>query len=148
MCTTTLIITGLVIKSLTPQPVGDPLQLAVMEKDSGMLDIGDESDGVMESIQYEEEGEGEGEGEEEAWVIDSRLLQKGFIAKQYSLALITYKNVSKGQQSERVFLSRVRCVCWTQKAGWMSCQLTICTYCVWKTEEVAQLFIKLIMCVL
>ena len=86
---------GLVIKSLTPQPVGDPLQLAVMEEDSGMLDIGDESDGVMESIQYEEEGEGEGEGEEEGWFIDSRLLQKDFIAKQYSLALFTYKKVSK-----------------------------------------------------
>lgn len=62
-----------------------------------MLDIGDESDGVMESIQYEEEGEGEGEGEgeEEGWFIDSRLLQKDFIAKQYSLALFTYKKVSR-----------------------------------------------------
>lgn len=108
MCTTTSI-TGLVIKSLTPQPVGDPLQLAVMEEDSGMLDIGDESDGVMESIQYEEEGEGdgegEGEGEEEGWFIDSRLLQKDFIAKQYSLALFTYKKVSKG------YFSAVYVVC-------------------------------------
>ena len=82
------------MKTLTPQPA-TPLPLAVVEEDSGLLDIGDERDGVMESIQYEVEADAEGEGEgEERWFIDSRLLEKDFIAKQYSLALFTYRKVS------------------------------------------------------
>lgn len=83
------------MKAVSPQPAM-PLQLPVVEEDSGLLDIGDEMDGVMESMQYEVEGDGEGDGEgEEGWFIDSRLLQKDFIAKQYSLALFTYKKVSQ-----------------------------------------------------
>ena len=128
-CNLHTLITGLVIKSLTPQPGGDPLQLAVMEEDSGMLDIGDESDGVMESIQYEEEGEGEGEGEEEGWFIDSRLLQKDFIAKQYSLALFTYKKVSWN-------VSQPCTLCVLNAKGRIDIllinNLHDCIYCVWK----------------
>ena len=76
-----------------PSPAPPPLM--EVDEDSGMLDIGDETDGVMESIQYEVEAEGEGEGEGEGeWFIDSRLLQKDFIAKQYSLALFAFKKVN------------------------------------------------------
>lgn len=53
--------------------------------------VGDETDGVMEDGEVEEgDGEGEGEGE---WFIDSRLLQKDFISKQYSTALSTFGKV-------------------------------------------------------
>ena len=77
-----------------PSTTTPPPPLEEVDEDSGLLDIGDETDGVMESIQYEVEGDGEGEGEGEGeWFIDSRLLQKDFIAKQYSLALFTFKKV-------------------------------------------------------
>ena len=90
------------MKTLSAQPAPPPL--VEEDEDSGLLDIGDETDGVMESIQYEVEVDGEGEGDAEGegegegeWFIDSRLLQKDFIAKQYSLALFIFKKVSKAQ---------------------------------------------------
>ena len=92
---------GLVMKNPSAQStITPPPPLEEVDEDSGLLDIGDETDGVMESIQYEVEADGEGEGDgdgegEGEWFIDSRLLQKDFIAKQYSLALFTFKKVLK-----------------------------------------------------
>lgn len=83
------------MKNLNASPLVPPPTLEAVDEDSGLLDIGDETDGVMESIRYEVEVEGEGEGEGEGeWFIDSRLLQKDFIAKQYSLAFFAFKKVS------------------------------------------------------
>ena len=73
------------MKRLTPETVPPPVP--ELDEDSGLLDIGDETDGMMEGIQDEvEEGE-------EGLFIDSRLLQKDFIVKEYYLALTCYRKV-------------------------------------------------------
>jgi hypothetical protein len=97
---------GLVMKNLNAHPstTTPPPPLEEVDEDSGLLEIVDETDGVMEGMQYEDgevdgDGDGEGEGEGE-WFIDSRLLQKDFIAKQYSLALFTFSKVGCSLQLE------------------------------------------------
>ena len=83
-----------------PSTTTPPPPLEEMDEESA---VGDETDGVMERIQcevgegegeVEVDGDGEGEGEGE-WFIDSRLLQKDFISKQYSTALSTFGKVRR-----------------------------------------------------